>query len=97
MRINLNIDVAPIASRSPLTLLIGILVDKDDPIKYQFLVSYGLLVRIFSRQPTVDKTIRAIHQLLIEEGTAPLDSPAQTTIFFLFSPPLRVAGFHLQL
>ena len=27
---------------------VGILVDKDDLIKYQLLISYGLLVRIFT-------------------------------------------------
>jgi hypothetical protein len=37
-------------------------------MKYRLLISYGLLVRIFSYQPTVDKTIRVINQLLIEEG-----------------------------
>jgi hypothetical protein len=48
--------------------LIGILVDKDDHINYQLLIIYGLLLRIFTYQPTVDKTIRDINQLLIEEG-----------------------------
>ena len=36
---------------------VGILVDKDDLIYYQFVISYGLLIRIFTYQPTVDKTI----------------------------------------
>jgi hypothetical protein len=36
---------------------VRLLVDKDDLIKYQLLISYGLLVRTFSYQPTVDKTI----------------------------------------
>jgi hypothetical protein len=36
---------------------VGILVDKDDLINYQLLIIYGLLLRIFSNQPTVDKTI----------------------------------------
>ena len=45
---------------------LGILVDKDDLIKYQLLIIYGLLLMIFTYQPTVDKTIRAINQLLIE-------------------------------
>jgi len=36
---------------------LGILVDKDDLINYQLLIVYGLLLRIFTYQPTVDKTI----------------------------------------
>jgi hypothetical protein len=36
---------------------LGILVDKDDLINYQLLIIYGLLLRIFSYQPTVDETI----------------------------------------
>ena len=36
---------------------VGILVDKDDLINYQLLIIYGLLLRIFTYQPTVDKTI----------------------------------------
>ena len=46
----------------------GLLLDKDDLINYQLLIIYGLLLRIFTYQPTVDKTIRDINQLLIEEG-----------------------------
>ncbi len=42
--------------------------DKDDLINYQLLIIYGLLLKIFTYQPTVDKTIRDINQLLIEEG-----------------------------
>ena len=30
---------------------------KEDLFKYQLVISYGLLVRIFTYQPTVDKTI----------------------------------------
>ena len=40
-----------------LTFGLGILVDKDDLIKYQLVINYELLVRIFTYQPTVDKTI----------------------------------------
>jgi hypothetical protein len=36
---------------------VGLLVDKYDLINYQFLIIYGLLLRIFTYQPTVDKTI----------------------------------------
>ena len=36
---------------------LGILVDKDDLINYQLVISYGLLVRILTYQPTVDTTI----------------------------------------
>ena len=35
----------------------GILVDKDDLIHYQLLINYGLLIRILTYQPNVDKTI----------------------------------------
>jgi hypothetical protein len=45
----------------------------DDLIKYQLLISYGLLVRIFPYQPIVDKivdkTIGVINQLMIEDGS----------------------------
>ena len=41
---------------------VGLLVDKDDLIKYQLLISYGLLVRIFTYQPTVDKTSHSQRQ-----------------------------------
>jgi hypothetical protein len=34
-----------------------ILVDKDDLINYQLLIIYQLLIRTFTYQPTVDKTI----------------------------------------
>jgi hypothetical protein len=39
---------------------LGFLVDKDDLINYQLLIIgiYGVLLRIFTYQPTVDKTIR---------------------------------------
>jgi hypothetical protein len=37
--------------------VVGILVDKDDLINYQLLIIYGLLIRIFTYQPTVEKTI----------------------------------------
>ena len=43
---------------------IGILVDKDDLINYQLIIN----LRTFTYQPTVDKTILAINQLLILEG-----------------------------
>jgi hypothetical protein len=33
------------------------LVDKDDLINYQLLIIYQLLIRTFTYQPTVDKTI----------------------------------------
>ena len=36
---------------------VEILVDKDDLINYQLVINYGLLIRIFTYQPTVDKTI----------------------------------------
>ena len=36
---------------------LGILVDNDDLINYQLVISYGLLIRILTYQPTVDKTI----------------------------------------
>ena len=37
---------------------IGILVvDKDNLINYQLVISYRLLIRILTNQPTVDKTI----------------------------------------
>ncbi len=36
---------------------VGLLVDKDDLINYQLLIIYELLLRIFTYQPTVDKTI----------------------------------------
>ena len=42
---------------------VGILVDKDD------LIIYGLLLRILTNQPTVDKTIRDINQLLISRSS----------------------------
>jgi hypothetical protein len=44
------------------------LVDKDDLINYQLLIIYQLLIRTFTYQPTVDKTIVAINQLLTLEG-----------------------------
>jgi hypothetical protein len=53
---------------SCLALCVGLLVDKDDLINYQLLIIYGLSLRIFTYQPTVDKTIRDIDQLLIEGG-----------------------------
>jgi hypothetical protein len=37
--------------------LVGLLVDKDDLINYQLLFIYQLLIRTFTYQPTVDKTI----------------------------------------
>ncbi len=36
---------------------VGILVDKDDLINDQLLITYQLLMRTFTYQPTVDKTI----------------------------------------
>ena len=36
---------------------IGIPVDKDDLINYQLRINYQLLIRTFTYQPTVDKTI----------------------------------------
>ena len=48
--------------------LLGLPVDKDDLINYQLLIIYQLLIRTFTYQPTVDKTIVAINQLLILEG-----------------------------
>jgi hypothetical protein len=47
---------------------LGLLVDKDDLINYQLLTNYQLLIRTFTYQPTVDKTIRGINQLLTLEG-----------------------------
>jgi hypothetical protein len=35
----------------------GILVDKDDLTNYSILINYQLLIRTFTYQPTVDKTI----------------------------------------
>jgi hypothetical protein len=49
-------------------LTVGMLVDKDDLINYQLLIIYQLLIRTFTYQPTVDKTIVAINQLLTLEG-----------------------------
>ncbi len=37
--------------------LVGFPVDKDDLINYQLLIIYQLLIRTFTYQPTVDKTI----------------------------------------
>ena len=43
---------------SPTCTSVGLLVDKDDLIKYQLFISYGLLVGfLLSYQPTVDKTM----------------------------------------
>jgi hypothetical protein len=36
---------------------IGILVDKDNVINYQFVIDYRLLIRFLTNQPTVDETI----------------------------------------
>ncbi len=56
-------------NQKPIHSFLGILVDKDDLINYQLLIIYGLLLRIFTYQPTVDKTIRDINQLLITRGS----------------------------
>ncbi len=48
--------------------IVGLLVDKDDLINYQLLIIYQLLIRTFTYQPTVDKTIVVINQLLTLEG-----------------------------
>ena len=40
--------------------LVGLLVDMDDLIKYQLVINHGLLVRIFTYQPTVDKRRKTI-------------------------------------
>ncbi len=48
--------------------VLGMLVDKDDLINYQLLIIYQLLIRTFTYQPTVDKTIVAVNQLLTLEG-----------------------------
>jgi hypothetical protein len=37
--------------------VVGLPVDKDDLINYQLLIIYQLLIRTFTYQPTVDKTI----------------------------------------
>ena len=34
----------------------GILLDKDNVINYHLVISYRLLIRILTNQPTVDKT-----------------------------------------
>ena len=39
------------------TVILGLPVDKDDLINYQLLIIYQLLIRTFTYQPTVDKTI----------------------------------------
>ena len=44
-------------SQAKRVTIIGILVDKDDLINYQLLIIYQLLIRTFTYQPTVDKTI----------------------------------------
>jgi hypothetical protein len=36
---------------------VGLLVDKDDLVNYPILIDYQLLIRTFTYQPTVDKTI----------------------------------------
>jgi hypothetical protein len=36
---------------------IGILVDKDNVINYQLVISYRLLIKILTNQSNVDKTI----------------------------------------
>jgi hypothetical protein len=38
-------------------VIIGLLVDKDDLTNYQLCINYQLLIRTFTYQPTVDKTI----------------------------------------
>ena len=56
---------------------LGFSVDKDDLRPYQLSTPYRLrivgkdflLVRIFTYQPTVDKTIRDINQLLTARGS----------------------------
>jgi hypothetical protein len=55
-----------VSLRTPET--VGMLVDKDDLINYQLLIIYQLLIRTFTYQPTVDKIIVAINQLLTLEG-----------------------------
>ena len=48
-----------VADRTVQPSTLGILVDTDDltMINYQLVISYGLLKRILTYQPTVDKTI----------------------------------------
>ncbi len=58
----------PFPSLSFRSLALGLLVDKDDLINYQLLIIYQLLIRTFTYQPTVDKTIVVINQLLTLEG-----------------------------
>ena len=48
--------------------MLGILVDKDNVINYQLVISYRLSTRILTNQLTVDKTSRLINQLLIAES-----------------------------
>jgi hypothetical protein len=36
---------------------VGILVDEDDLVNYQLVISYRLLIRILTNQSTVDLTI----------------------------------------
>jgi hypothetical protein len=43
--------------RTLIVVMVGLLVDKDDLINYQLLIIYQLLIRTFTYQPTVDKTI----------------------------------------
>jgi len=37
--------------------ILGLLVDKDNLINHQLVISYRLLIRILTNQPNVDKTI----------------------------------------
>ncbi len=48
------------------TFTIGILVDKDNVINHQLVISYRLLIRILTNQPTVDKTIVLSTKLIVE-------------------------------
>ncbi len=55
-----------------LSVVLGFLVDKDELINYQLLIIYGLLLRIFTYQPTVDKTI--LYQPTVDTGGSVDDS-----------------------
>jgi hypothetical protein len=59
LRIRLRPDtgVTPLNQTPARQIPLGILVDNDDLINYQLLIIYQLLIRTFTYQPTVDKTI----------------------------------------
>ena len=52
-----HLQVTFLQNCNSLESLLDLLVDKDNLINYQIVVNYGLLIRILTYQPTVDKTI----------------------------------------